>query len=114
MESRLQPKRPAARGPGRGDLRGHGHLGVGPLVGTQLQPRLDQPEPVRLHGHGLAGQQAQDRLEALLHHVALPAGSMPIMNASEGRAPGPTPIMTRPRVRWSSSTMRSASMNGWW
>ena len=42
------------------------------------------------------------------------AGSMPIMNASEGSAPGPTPSITRPRVRWSSSTMRSASMNGWW
>ena len=42
------------------------------------------------------------------------AGSMPIMKASEGSAPGPTPIITRPRVRWSSSTMRSASMKGWW
>ena len=42
------------------------------------------------------------------------AGSMPIMKASEGSAPGPTPNITRPRVRWSSSTMRSASMNGWW
>ena len=42
------------------------------------------------------------------------AGSIPIMKASEGRAPGPTPNITRPRVRWSSSTMRSASMKGWW
>ena len=40
------------------------------------------------------------------------AGSMPIMKASEGRAPGPTPTMSRPRVRWSSRTRRSASMNG--
>ena len=42
------------------------------------------------------------------------AGSMPIMKASEGSAPGPTPNMIRPRVRWSRSTRRSASMNGWW
>ncbi len=41
-------------------------------------------------------------------------GSMPIMNASEGSAPGPTPNIVRPRVRWSSSTMRSASISGWW
>ena len=39
-------------------------------------------------------------------------GSMPSMNASDGSAPGPTPNMARPSVRWSSSTMRSASMNG--
>ena len=32
------------------------------------------------------------------------ATGMPIMNASDGSAPGPTPSMTRPRVRWSSST----------
>ena len=41
-------------------------------------------------------------------------GSMPIMKASDGSAPGPTPNITRPRVRWSSNTMRSARMNGWW
>ena len=38
------------------------------------------------------------------------AGSMPSMNASLGSAPGPTPSMTRPWVRWSSSTMRWAVM----
>ena len=42
------------------------------------------------------------------------ATSMPIMKASDGSAPGPTPSITRPRVRWSSSTMRSASISGWW
>ena len=42
------------------------------------------------------------------------AGSMPIMNASDGSWPGPTPNMTRPIVWWSSCTMRSASMNGLW
>ena len=40
--------------------------------------------------------------------------SMPIMNASEGSAPGPTPNITRPRVMWSSWLMRSASISGWW
>ena len=40
------------------------------------------------------------------------ATSMPIMKASDGSAPGPTPNMTRPRVRWSSSTIRSASISG--
>ena len=72
MESRLQPNRPAARGPGRRDLGRHGHLGVGALVGPQLQAGLDQLEPVRLHGDRLvAGQQQEDGLERLLHHVAL-------------------------------------------
>ena len=40
-------------------------------------------------------------------------GSMPIWVASEGRAPGPTPNMARPRVMWSSWTMASATMKGW-
>jgi len=39
---------------------------------------------------------------------------MPIMNASDGRAPGPTPNIARPIVRWSRRTMRSATMSGWW
>jgi hypothetical protein len=42
------------------------------------------------------------------------ATSIPIMKASDGSAPGPTPNMTRPRVRWSSRTIRSVSSNGWW
>src|SRR5262245_23369966 len=41
-------------------------------------------------------------------------GSMPITNASLGSAPGPAPKMVRPRVRWSSSTQRSAASQGWW
>ncbi len=41
-------------------------------------------------------------------------GSMPIFSASCTRAPGPTPNIARPRVIWSSCTMRSASMNGLW
>ncbi len=39
---------------------------------------------------------------------------MPMTKASLGSAPGPVPNMTRPRVRWSSSTMRSATSHGWW
>jgi hypothetical protein len=41
-------------------------------------------------------------------------GSRPSIAASVGSAPGPTPNITRPRVRWSSSTMRSATHNGLW
>ena len=39
---------------------------------------------------------------------------MPSMCASEVSWPGPQPSMARPRVRWSSSTNRSASISGWW
>ena len=39
---------------------------------------------------------------------------MPIFSASCTSAPGPTPNIARPRVMWSSCTMRSASMNGLW
>ena len=41
-------------------------------------------------------------------------GSMPSVRASEGRAPGPEPNSARPRVMWSSCTMRWATLNGWW
>ncbi len=41
-------------------------------------------------------------------------GSMPRVCASDGSAPGPVPKMTRPRLRWSSCTIRWATMNGWW
>ena len=58
-------------GTGRRNLGRHRHLGEGPLVRAQLQAGLDQLEPVGLHGDRLAGQQEQDRLERLLHHVAL-------------------------------------------
>ncbi len=61
--------RPRAR---RRHLRGHRHLGEGTLVRAQLQAGLGQGEPVGFHGHRLAGQQQQDRLEGFFHHVALP------------------------------------------
>ena len=41
-------------------------------------------------------------------------GLSPIIAESVGSEPGPMPNMTRPRVRWSSSTMRSAAHNGLW
>ena len=41
-------------------------------------------------------------------------GSMPRVRASLGSAPGPLPNMARPRVMWSSCTMRWATLNGWW
>ncbi|SHT20432.1 Uncharacterised protein [Mycobacteroides abscessus subsp. abscessus] len=39
-------------------------------------------------------------------------GSMPIMYASVGNAPGPVPKMTRPRVMWSNRIQRSTTING--
>ena len=42
------------------------------------------------------------------------ATSMPIMNASDGQRAGADAEHDPPAVRWSSRTIRSASMNGWW
>ena len=39
---------------------------------------------------------------------------MPSISASEASSPGPAPNITRPRVMWSSWTMRSATMRGLW
>ena len=73
---REQAASETAGGPGAGrrHLGGHGHFGVGALEGPQLQPGVcTRREPVGLHGHRLvAGQQGQDGLERLLHHVPLP------------------------------------------
>ena len=74
MESRPAAEAPGGPGSCRRHLRRHRHLGEGALVGTQLQAGLHEPEPVRLHGDGLAGQEQQNRLERLLHHVALLGG----------------------------------------
>ena len=41
-------------------------------------------------------------------------GLSPIIAESVGSEPGPRPNITRPRVRWSSSTMRSAAHSGLW
>ena len=41
-------------------------------------------------------------------------GLMPSVCASDGSAPGPEPKIARPRVMWSSCTMRWATLNGWW
>ncbi len=41
-------------------------------------------------------------------------GSMPWVRASDGSAPGPDPNMARPRVMWSSWTIRWATLKGWW
>jgi hypothetical protein len=57
--------------PGGGDLGRHRHLEAGPGVGKELQPGVAQGEPVGLTVDGLAGQQGQDGLQALLHHVPL-------------------------------------------
>ena len=99
----------------RRDLRRDADLDVRPRVGRELEARVAQREPVGLRGHDLAAQQRHEHVDRLVHHVALLAAtSMPIMNASDGSAPGPTPNITRPRVMWSSWLMRSASISGWW
>jgi hypothetical protein len=41
-------------------------------------------------------------------------GLRPSMAESVGSEPGPTPSMARPRVRWSSRTMRSVTHRGLW
>ncbi len=108
----------AAGGPGSGrrHLGGHGHLGEGALVGPELQAGLDaggtsrspwSPAPRRPAGARMASSDS-----SIMSRWR--TGSIPIMKASEGRAPGPTPIISRPRVRWSRRTSRSASMKGWW
>ena len=42
------------------------------------------------------------------------SAGIPSMCASDVSCPGPQPSIARPRVRWSSSTMRSASIKGLW
>ena len=39
---------------------------------------------------------------------------MPIIAPSVGSDPGPAPNITRPRVMWSSMTIRSATQSGLW
>ena len=41
-------------------------------------------------------------------------GFRPIIAESVGSEPGPSPSIVRPRVRWSRSTMRSATQSGLW
>ena len=41
-------------------------------------------------------------------------GFRPIIAESVGSEPGPSPSIVRPRVRWSRSTMRSATHSGLW
>ena len=64
---------------------------------------------------GVVGaQEAHDHVHALLQQRAGLGGVEADHLASVGSAPGPTPSMTLPRVRWSSSTMRSATHSGLW
>ena len=41
-------------------------------------------------------------------------GFSPSIIESVGSEPGPQPSITRPRVRWSSMTIRSATQSGLW
>lgn len=41
-------------------------------------------------------------------------GFRPIIDESVGSEPDPQPSIVRPRVRWSSITMRSATHSGLW
>ena len=92
MESRLAAEAPGRPGPGGRHLGRHRHLGEGALVRAQLQAGLDQGEPVGLHGHRLlALQQEQDRLERLLHHVALAGRVDAHHEGVRGQRAGPDP-----------------------
>ncbi len=60
-------------GTGRRHLGGHGDLEAGIGVGTQLETGVAQREPVGLPvDRLLPGQELEDGLEGLLHHVPLP------------------------------------------
>ena len=57
----------------RRDLRGHGDLEARIGVRPQLEPGVPEGEPVGGAVHRLlAGEELEDRLEGLLHHVPLP------------------------------------------
>ena len=59
-------------GPRRRHLGGHGHLEARVGIGPELEAGVAQGEPVRLPGHELgAVEKGQDRLQGLLHAVAL-------------------------------------------
>ncbi len=114
MERRLQPKRPAARGPAGDTCAATATSGKGRWYGRSCRRALvNVNQSVSIVTVSPASnKRIASRACSIMSRWR--AGSMPIMKASDGSAPGPAPIMTRPRVRWSSRTMRSASMNGWW
>ena len=115
-DSSEAPNRPARRGPDGDTCAATAISKHGSEYGRSWsRASFSVNQSVILRDRLLAVEQLVDRLEGLLHHVPLlRATSMPIMKASDGSAPGPTPNITRPRVRWSSRTMRSASISGWW
>ena len=115
MESRLQPKRPAARGPAGDTWAATATSGKGRWYGRSCRrasTRVNQSVFMLTGSLPSSSSRIASSASSIMSRWL--AGSMPIMKASEGSAPGPTPIMRRPRVRWSSRTMRSASMKGWW
>jgi len=82
-----------------------------------VQLRVAQSEPVGVAVDSLGGRGAeerQDRLEGLVHHPPLLDRVDAHHVGVRRQRAGPVPNMTLPRVRWSSSTQRSATISGWW
>jgi hypothetical protein len=114
IESRLQPNLPAARGPAGETWAATATSGYGRWKGRicrRAPTSLNQSVSMVTGSLPSSSNKIPPRDSSIMSRCF--AGSMPIMKASDGSAPGPTPIMRRPRVRWSNSTSRSASMNGW-
>ena len=101
-----------ARTCGRGDSRDrHVEQRIG--IGAQMQARVDEIPAFILESDRLVAlEQSHDDAEAVFEQPPVSACLMPIIAPSVGSEPGPTPSMTRPRVRWSSRTMRSATQRG--
>ncbi len=85
-------------------------------VRAQVQPRVDElvrsasrPSPARRR---VSSRMMTSKLSSSSSRVSV--GLRPIMAESVGSDPGPTPSIARPRVRWSSRTMRSATQSGLW
>ena len=67
-----EPVLPSRTGASGRHRRGHGHLHVGPRVGAELQACVAQREPVGLARDRLVGrEERQDRVQRLVHHLAL-------------------------------------------
>ena len=63
----------------------------------------------------VALEQRHDRVERLVHALALRAGlDAHHVGVGHERARARSPSMARPRVMWSSWTKRLATSSGWW
>ena len=101
---------------GRGERRRDRDVEARVAVRRELEARVVQREPVGLPSVTVSPrEQRHDRVERTRSmRGRCSSAGMPSMCASDVSWPGPHPSIARPRVRWSSSTMRSASISGWW